>query len=91
MTAGPEQDQRAAQAQAAGEAAAAQHDTAAQAQHAISGSTTAVEAAATPDSHAVQWSEPDGIVSGPTPDNAGQNRSPNVSTPTDNSQSQAAG
>jgi hypothetical protein len=41
-----------------------------------------------PEDSAVQWSEPHGILSGPTPDNAGENRSPNVSDPLDNSQSQ---
>jgi hypothetical protein len=89
MTATPEQDHTAAQAVTAGMAAAAAHETAAQAQHrTTAGSDVAVEAAATPDDTAVQWTQPHGIVSGPTPDNSGENRGPNVSTPYDNTQSQ---
>jgi hypothetical protein len=69
--------------------AAAAHDTAAQAQHrTTAGSDVAVEAAAGPDDTAVEWSQPHGVVSGPTPDNAGENRSPNVNSPYDNRQSQ---
>jgi hypothetical protein len=55
MTAGPAEDQRAAEAQARGEAAEVRHEADAQAQHQISGSTVAVESAATPDDHAVSW------------------------------------
>jgi hypothetical protein len=88
MTAQDRENALAAQAQAAGEAAAAKHDADAQAQHQVSGSTVAVEPAQTPDAHSVAWSEPYGLVSGSTPDNAGENRSPNVSMPYDNSQSQ---
>jgi predicted regulator of Ras-like GTPase activity (Roadblock/LC7/MglB family) len=55
VTAGPQQDAAAATAMAAGETAARKHDADALAQHAISGSATAVEAASTPDDHAVTW------------------------------------
>jgi hypothetical protein len=59
MTAGPREDQHAGQAVSQGEAAAAAHQAAALAQHAISGSTVAVEAASTPDAHAVAWTPAD--------------------------------
>jgi hypothetical protein len=49
MTASPAEDQRAAQGQAAGEAAEARHMADAQAQHATAGSAVAVEAGAPPD------------------------------------------
>ena len=55
MTAGPDEDQRAGQAQAQGETAAHAHESATQQQHTISGSSVAVGAPATPDSHAVGW------------------------------------
>jgi hypothetical protein len=88
VTAGPDQNQRAGQAVSQGETAAHAHETAAQAQHRISGSTVAVETAATPDDHAVGWFGSNVTPAGPTPNNSGQNRSPNVSDPLDNSQSQ---
>jgi hypothetical protein len=59
MTAEARENQQAAAAQAAGEAASDRHLSDAAAQHAISGSTTATEAAATPDAHSVQWSNAD--------------------------------
>lgn len=49
MTESPAEDQRAAQAQAAGEAAEARHMADAQAQHQASGSTVVAEQASTPD------------------------------------------
>lgn len=85
MTAGPAENAAAAAAVAAGEAAAAKHDGAALAQHQASGSTVVAEQPSTPDDTAVQWSQPHGIVSGVSPQ---PTRSPNVSTPHDNSQSQ---
>jgi hypothetical protein len=88
MTAGNQENAAAAAAQTAGEAAAAKHDSDALTQHAISGSATAIEPALTPDQHAIEWTEPHGFVLGATPDNAGENRSPNVDRPLDNSQSQ---
>jgi len=63
MTAGPQQNDRAAQAVAAGEAAAEAHEAAAHAQHRISGSTVAVEDAGTPDDHARPW--PSGVTPAP--------------------------
>jgi hypothetical protein len=83
MTAGQQENQAAAQAVAAGMAAAAKHEADAQAQHQISGSTVAVEPAATPDDHAVGWFGSDvtpGRVS-PQPSS-----SSNVDSPYDNSQ-----
>jgi hypothetical protein len=59
MTAGSSENAAAAVAQAAGESAAAAHQAAALAQHAISGSTVAVEAASTPDARAVAWTPAD--------------------------------
>ena len=78
MTAGPEQDQRAAQAQAAGESAAAKHASDTLAQHRIAGSATAGEQAVTADGHAVSWSTADDAASPSlqpsTPRQAGQHR-----------------
>jgi regulator of protease activity HflC (stomatin/prohibitin superfamily) len=59
MTAGPEQDALAAQAQGAGEAAEARHQAEAQAQHQVSDSTQVVEQALTADDIAVTWSTVD--------------------------------
>jgi len=53
MTAGDRENEAARQAVEAGEAAASKHEVDAVAQHEISGSTVAVESAATPDDHAV--------------------------------------
>ena len=88
MTAGPTENASAAATQAKGESAARQHEADALAQHQASGSAVAVEAAAGPDDTAVQWTQPHGVVSGPTPDNSDENRSPNVDSPYDNRQSQ---
>jgi hypothetical protein len=66
MTATPEQDARAAQTQAAGEAAAAAHLAAAQAQHQVSGSSVAVEAPATSDDVAVNWTSSVDTSASPT-------------------------
>ena len=59
MTASDRESQLAAAAQAQGEAAEVQHMADALAQHAISGSTVAVESAATPDDTAVSWTGSD--------------------------------
>ena len=86
MTATPAEDAQAAAAQAAGEAAAHAHEAAALAQHQLSGSGTAVEAAQSPDDVSVPWFGSDNHPGlGPT---APQSHSPNVSDPLDNSQSQ---
>jgi len=86
MTAGPAEDTAAAAAMAAGEAAHVKHMAAAQAQHRISGSTVAVEDAATPDDIAVSWFGTDNATGpGPSPQ---PSPSPNVADPLDNSQSQ---
>jgi hypothetical protein len=55
VTAGPQEDQRAANAQAAGEAAEAKHTADALAQHQASGSAVVVEDVATPDDVSVGW------------------------------------
>lgn len=67
MTAGPQEDQRAAAAVAAGMAAASQHETAALTQHEASGSAMVAEQASSPDDTAVQWTQPHEIVSGVSP------------------------
>jgi hypothetical protein len=59
MTATPDQDQLAAQAQAAGEAAEARHQSDALAVHEASGSAVTIEAAAPSDDVAVSWSNAD--------------------------------
>jgi hypothetical protein len=88
VTAGNAEADRVREAKAAGEALSASTTEHAEQMHRkISGRATD-----TRDSErtlpAVDWFGSPGIVSGPTPDNAGQNRSPNISTPTDNHQSQ---
>jgi hypothetical protein len=68
MTAGPTENQLAAQAVAGGEAAESQHRQDAEAQHQASGSATVVEQASTPSDHAVQWTGTDlGAANGPSP------------------------
>jgi hypothetical protein len=59
MTAIPDQDALAAQAQGAGEAAEARHQAEALAQHQSSGSATVIEQALTADDIAVTWSTVD--------------------------------
>jgi hypothetical protein len=63
VTATPEQDALAAQAQGAGERAEARHQAEAQAQHQTSGSTVVVEQALTADDIAVTWSTVDTAAS----------------------------
>lgn len=81
MTASNQENATAASAQSQGEAASARHLSDAQAQHATAGSTMVTEAAATPDSHSVQWSPADTgasptlVPSTPPPVNSGE-RSP---------------
>jgi hypothetical protein len=63
VTAGPTENASAAATQAKGEAAARQHETAAQAQHSASGSEVVIEDARTPDDVSVQWSTTDNAAS----------------------------
>jgi hypothetical protein len=90
MTASSEQAAAAGTAQQGGEGDARAHAAHAEAmQSSISGSEVETsDSGRGPEDSAVQWSEPHGLVTGPTRDNAGENRSPNVSDPLDNSQSQ---
>jgi hypothetical protein len=90
VTAETEQNAASAQSVAMAESQAAAHAAHAQAMHRqVTGSgTDTSDSTRSPTDTAVQWSQPHGIVSGPTPDNSGENRSPNVGSPTDNSQSQ---
>jgi hypothetical protein len=55
VTAEAQENTRAAQAQAAGKDAAAQHEAAALAQHQACGSAVVVESPVTPDDQAVDW------------------------------------
>jgi hypothetical protein len=86
MTAGPQENQAAATAQAAGEAASATHVQWAESMQVnIGGSEVAVETPSMVDDVAAAWfgtSVHPPAVSNP------QTRSPNVSDPLDNSQSQ---
>jgi hypothetical protein len=77
MTATPDQDALAAQAQGAGEAAEARHQAEALAIHNATGSTVTVEAAATSDDIAVGWlpsgettAQPSLVPSSPPPVNS---------------------
>jgi hypothetical protein len=78
MTAGPEQDALAAQAQGAGERAEARHQAEALAQHQSSGSAVVVEQALTSDDISVVWSvgdttaQPTLIPSQPPPVNSSE-------------------
>jgi len=72
MTAEAAENERARAAQTAGESAAEAHAADAAAQHRISGSTVAVEDAATSDDHSVGWFGSDRHL-GPGP-----SRSPNA-------------
>jgi hypothetical protein len=86
MTAGPQENQLAAQAVAAAEAAEVKHLADALAQHRIVGSTVAIEDARTPDDVAVSWTGSDNHPGpGPSPQ---PTRAPNVAGPLDDSQSQ---
>jgi hypothetical protein len=67
MTASAEDVARVAQAMAAGVNAEARHLADALAQHGISGSTEAVEAAATPDDVSISWPASPGHAAGPSP------------------------
>jgi hypothetical protein len=86
MTAGQQENAAAAAAVAAGEAAEVKHLADARAQHAIGGSTVAVEDPSTPDDVAVSWTGSDNARGpGPSPQ---PTRAPNVTDPLDNAQSQ---
>jgi hypothetical protein len=77
MTAGNTENAQAAQAVAAGKAASDQHRVAAEAQHrTTTGSDVAVEAASTPDDHAVGWFGSDNHR-GPGPSPQPGDRGPN--------------